>query len=185
MTPGWPDQTQRILEAYLDGDFRVYPLAADGMALTAAHVRAIGKVFGVTYPDDYVAHVCGHFPGVYVEVIEAVWPRPKPYDAGPFWSFLYALQSYTPVSDSEPWMRLDIAAGTFQKQTGLHAAPILRIVGDPDVYCTTEGGALVRFRHETNTLEALEGASLDFWQLFEYEVSELYARKVRKKAART
>ncbi|HKU13597.1 MAG TPA: hypothetical protein VJQ52_04325 [Steroidobacteraceae bacterium] len=61
----------------------------------------------------------------------------------------------------------------------LHVGPILRIVGDADVFCATSSGSIVRFQHETDELEPFDG---DFWQLLETEVRELYERKVRKKA---
>jgi hypothetical protein len=76
-------------------------------------------------------------------------------------------------------MRLDAAAESFQKDTGLVAAPILKVVGDADVFCADAEGRLVQFRHETNELEPVP---LNFWQLFEREITELHARKARKKA---
>jgi hypothetical protein len=75
-------------------------------------------------------------------------------------------------------MRLDCAAESFQKGTGLVAAPVLKIVGDANVYCVDPEGRLVRFDHDENNLEPV---ALDFWHLLEREIVELHARKVRKK----
>src|SRR5262249_44230490 len=172
-----PDETEAILGRHLDGDFIVFPMA--DRRGTTAQLEAIGSRFGVHYPAEFVAHVCGRFPGIYVEAKETVWPRPKQYDVGPFWSFLYGLHTYTPTSESEPWMRLDIVAQEFQDKTGLGGAPILAIVGDADVYCTTKHGSIVRFRHETNELETVAPG---FWQVFEDEIRQLRERKDKKRA---
>jgi hypothetical protein len=171
------DETEAILGRHLDGDFIVFPMA--GGSASMAQIGRIASRLGVRYPPEFMAHVCGRFPGVHVEVKEAVWPRPKPYDVAPFWSFLYGLHTYTSVPESEPWMRLDAAAEELRNDTGLKAAPILKVVGDADVYCASPSGAIVRFRHET---EELEPVKLGFWQLLEEEIRELRARKDKKRA---
>ncbi|AKF04462.1 hypothetical protein [Sandaracinus amylolyticus] len=172
------DRTLEILREHLDGDFRVVPLAQT--PVSREQIAAIGARVGVTYPVELADHVCGRFPGMYVEVKESVWPRPKPYDVGPFWSFLYALHTYTSAPESEPWMRLDHAAERFRAKTGLDAAPVLRIEGDANVYCIDARGALCRFHHELNRLEPVEG---DYWSLLDRELRELRERKDRKKRA--
>ena len=88
------DQTEAILDAHLDRDFRVFPLAE--ARAVAAEVGSIAARLGVRYPREFVSHVCGRIPGLCVEVKEEVWPRPAAYDTGPFWSFLYALHSRRP-----------------------------------------------------------------------------------------
>jgi hypothetical protein len=75
-------------------------------------------------------------------------------------------------------MRLDDAAASFQKGTGLIAAPVLKVVGDANVYCVDAAGRLAQFEHETNELNPVD---LDFWQLFEREIAELQSRKEQKK----
>ncbi len=134
------DRTESILREHLDGDFVVFPLAETATA--PAQLEAIGKAHGVRYPAEYVAHVCGTFPGLHLEVKEAIWRRPKVFDVGPFWTFLYGLNTYTSAPESEEWMRLDAAASRFRQDTGLAAAPILAVINDPDVYCALPDGTL-------------------------------------------
>lgn len=169
------DETETILGRHLDRDFRVYPMADSQQ--TMPQVEAISRRHGIRYPVEYVAHLCGRFPGIYVEVKEEVWPRPKLYDVGPFWTFLYGLHTYTPTVDSDPWMRLDDSAKSFQSETGLCAAPILKIFNDADLFCVDAHGHIVQFIHETNELKP---TNLTFWQLFEREVRELRTRKDQK-----
>jgi hypothetical protein len=94
-----PDQTDEILSRHLDRDFTVYPMAET--ETSAAQIEAIGKIYGIKYPSELVAHICGRFPGIYVEAKEAIWPRPKAYEVGPSWSFLYALHTFTSAPESE------------------------------------------------------------------------------------
>jgi hypothetical protein len=169
------DVTSEILGRHLDGDFMVFPMAET--RTSPRQLATIGKAYGVKYPSEFVAHVCGRFPGLYVEVKEDVWPRPEPYDIGPFWSFLYAFHSFTSAPESEHWMRLDAAAEAFQQDTGLAAAPILRVVGDADLYCVNASAAIVRFNHETGEFRSV---GMNFWQVLEHETKELRARKDQK-----
>jgi hypothetical protein len=175
--PAPRDRTWEILSKYFDRDFTAYPMAEG--TVSPGQVDAVAAKLGVVYPPELRAHVLGRFPGIYVEVKEAVWPRPKPFEVGPFWSFLYALHSYTPAPASEDWMRLDYAGAAFQDETGLHAAPILRVVGDADLYCVDAKGEIVRYDHELNQLSPV---GLDFWGLFDREMAELHGRKLRKAA---
>lgn len=108
-----PDRTEQILRKHLDQDFVVFPMAEPNARLQ--DLGTLGKEYSVVFPPEFVAHVCGRFPGIHVEVKEAVWPRPTPYQVGPFWSFLYGLHTYTPSASSERWMRLDCVAEEFQE----------------------------------------------------------------------
>jgi hypothetical protein len=170
------DQTEAILGRHLDQDFCVFPMSDSQQPVS--QIEAIGHHLEINYPLEFQTHVSGRFPGIFVEVKEEIWPRPKMYAVGPFWSFLYALHTFTPDFVSEPWMRLDSAAAKFREDTGFHAAPVLKIVGDADVYCVDSRGKLVQFNHETQELKSVE---LSFWELFEREIRELRVRKDRKK----
>jgi hypothetical protein len=171
------DRTEAILAKHLDGDFIVFPMAE--ARCTPSDVEAVAKRVGVRFPLEFVAHVCGTFPGIYIEAKEKVWPRPKPHEVGPFWSFLYAIHSYTPASQSDDWMRLESAAEALRSRTSVPAAPILRILGDADLYCVDARGDICQWSHETNDLTPV---NLDFWSLFEREVADLRDRKTRKAA---
>ena len=173
------DRTEEVLIDHLDQDFIVFPMAE--ASATEASVEAIGRSVGVRYPPEFVAHVCGKFPGAYIAAKDAVWPRPKPFDVGPFWTFLYAVHSFSPMTTSVDWMRLDLAAKQFQERSGLRAAPILRLEGDPNMFCVDAHGMVQAYDHELNQLAPVE---MDFWQLLEREVADLVERKNRLVAER-
>jgi hypothetical protein len=170
------DRTGDILTKYLDEDFIVFPMAEN--ISDPGELRALGEFLGVSYPEEFIAHACGEFPGIYVEAKEEVWPRGELYDVGPFWSFLYGLHTFSASASSEPWMRLATAAESFQADSGHRAAPILRIVGDADVYCVDSTGDILRYNFEENLVQPVNH---DFWTIFEKELAALVKRKNRKK----
>ena len=171
------DRTSDLLGQHFDADFTAFPMAEH--TATREMVAEIGERCGVVYPPEFIAHVTGRFPGLYVAVKEEVWPRPRPLDVGPFWTFLYGVHSFTPVAASEDWMRLDIAAERFKAQTGLSAAPVLRVIGDSNVFCISADGRLQEFDHELNSLTPLD---LNFWDLLDRELAALADRKKRRLA---
>jgi hypothetical protein len=172
------DKTMDILEKYLDGDFRVSPMAKNKS--TPDDIKEIEKALKVKFPEEYVAHLLADGAevlgerGIYIEVKEAIWPRPQLYDVGPAWTFLYGLYTFTPSKSSEDWMRLEIAGKEFIEETGIKAVPILKIIGDADLYCADANGKIVKYNHEENTAEETE---MDFWELLEKELGELKNRK--------
>jgi hypothetical protein len=174
-SPG--DQTEDILARHLNGDFRVFPMAEG--RISASQAAAVSKRLGVQFPPDLVAHLCGRFPGVQVEAKEEVWPRPRKFDVGPFWTFLYAIRTYSAADTSEDWMRLEVVGSKFKQDTGLPVIPILQRVGDANCYCVGLHGELFEFDHETRALAPVEGT---FFQLFEREIHGLTERTAKRKS---
>lgn len=170
------DQTMEIIERYLTGDFRAFPMAE--LRTPEDAVLSVAKQIGVPIPADVLAHLTGQFPGIYVEAKEEVWPRAKEFVVGPFWSFLYGLHTFTASPESEDWMRIDFVAKQLHDETGKKVLPVLKIVGDADIYCVNDETALVRFNHELGEFEPID---LGFFELFEREIRELGDRTERKK----
>jgi hypothetical protein len=175
------DKTMGLLEKYLDNGFRISPMAPDKS--TIHNINKIEKILGINFPEEYIAHLLGEGAevlgerGLYIEVKEEIWPRAKAYDIGPFWSFLYGIHTFTASKESENWMRLEIAGKKFIEETGIKAIPILKIIGDANIYCVNENGKIVQYIHDENTIEERE---MNFWELFEKELKELRERKDMK-----
>ncbi|MBY8166575.1 hypothetical protein KW507_07820 [Vibrio fluvialis] len=71
---------------------------------------------------------------------------------------------------------IDIAASEF-KEMGHCAMPILKVIGDADVYCVNESGDIVRWSHEEDIFEPFKGT---FFDLLSYELRESEERRVKK-----
>lgn len=172
------DKTMDILEKYLDNDFRVSPMAENKSTIN--DIREIEKELKIKFPEEYTAHLLADGVevlcerGIYIEVKETILPRPRLYDVGPFGTFLYGLHTFTPSNSSADWMRLEVSGKRFIAETGIKAVPILKIIGDADLYCVNENGKIAQYNHEGNILNEIK---MDFWELFEKELKELKARK--------
>ena len=168
------DKTQDLLNTIWCDDY--YIVAAGDSAPSKGNIEAFAKECGVKFPKEYVAHSINYFGGLYLEVKEDVWPRAKAGDVGPFWSFLYGLTTYAFSDEAPDWMRIDIAASEF-KEMGHSVVPILKVIGDADVYCVTDSGDIVRWSHEEDIFEPFKGT---FFDLLSYELRELEERRVKK-----
>lgn len=170
------DRTSEILRRHLSADHTVYPLAERRTPEEA--VLEVGRRLEVPLPPEVVAHLAGEFPGIFVEAKERVWPRPKEYEVGPFWSFLYAVHTFTASADSADSIRMESTAKRLFDTTGHRFAPVLKVVGDADLYCVDGAGALVRFDHESGELTKVD---LGFFELLDREIGDLRKRTEQKK----
>ena len=175
------DRTIELLKAYLDEDFLVFPMAPNKSS--EQDIIDVQNKLGIKFPEEYKVHLLGNGDevlgnrGIYVEVKEAVWERPKALEVGPFWSFLYGFHTYTASKQSDDWMRLEFAGKKFFENTKMKGVPILRVEGDADLYCIDENSQIVRYCHEENIFE---NVNLTFWQVLEYELQDLKERKEKK-----
>lgn len=175
------DKTIELLNGYLDSDFLIFPMAPNKSSLK--DITDTEKELGVQFPEEYRVHLLGIGDevlgnrGIYVEVKESIWERPKALEVGPFWSFLYGFHTYSASKQSDDWMILEVVGKEFFENTGMNGVPILRVVGDADLYCIDGNNQIVRYRHEENIFESID---LTFWQVLEYELQELKERKENK-----
>ncbi len=177
----WPFNSKSdfdaVLRKNLDGDFSVF--ACGKGAPPESTIRDFEKEIGFSLPDDFREFSKSPLGGVYIEVKEGIWPRPKPYAVGPFWSFLYAMFTFAFGRDIPEWMDIRAQTREFRRDTRTALVPFLKIMGDADVYCFDERGTVRRWDHETGDAPALQ---MTFSEVFAFEVGELKERKERKKA---
>ncbi len=170
--PTTTDRTRAILRKYLDADFTC--MVGEAGVTSAEQIEHLGHEIGCRFPSEFIAHCTGDLPGLYVEVKEEKWPRPKLYEVGPTWSFQYGLFVYSLSSDAPEWMQLVPALEEFRKRTGRALTPCFGIVGDADIYLFDSVGEIVRWNHETYETDPFGGS---FFDLLEQEIKELRERK--------
>ena len=171
---GKKDRTKEILDSIWDEDYRV--VAAGEDAPSKSWLKGYVKENGFKLPKEYISHAANFYSGLYVEVNEEVWPRAEEFSVAPFWSFLYGVFSYAFNEESPEWMNADIARKEFQ-ELGHDVLPILKVIGDADVYCLDKSGSILKWSHELDELDQFEGS---FFDLLRLELSELSERKRRK-----
>jgi hypothetical protein len=140
-------------------------------------IRAFGREVGCKLPDEFVVHSSGDYGGLYVEVKEELWPRPKVGDVGPFWSFLYGLYTLNLAAGIPEYMDLRANTLEFRRNTGLSLVPCLKLIGSADRYCFDQAGNLGHWDHETNDFSP---GKKSFFETLDYELGELRGRKERK-----
>lgn len=169
------DKTMKLVKKCLDDADFIWYYLAPLYSCTNHDVERVEKELGIIFPPEYIAHLTGEYPGIYIEASDEVWP--KDIKGGAFWFFLHSIHTYTASDaqeDVEDEMRLIVEGKRFMQETGLHICPILKRVSDADVYCTDANGNIVQFSHEGFTTTTIE---MDFWTLFEQELNELRKRK--------
>lgn len=172
------DRTWELMQKHLDKE-SFYIVSSHESVPSESQLTALAAKLGCIFPEEFIAHSTNKFGGLYVEVREELWPRPKPLDVGPFWSFLYGLFTYN-ISEGIPdFMNLRTNAEEFQTETGHKAIPFLKIIGDADVYCFDPSGIVVRWNHELNELEQDKRT---FFEILDQELMDLVDRKDRKLA---
>jgi hypothetical protein len=172
---GPKDQTEKIINLIWNRDV-YYMVAAGKSAPSKKELKELASLYGVTLPDEYLAHASGYYGGLYLEVREEFWPRHKAGDVGPFWSFLYGVFVHAYSDEAPEWMQIRTAAGEFQT-LGHRVLPFFKVIGDADVYCFDAKGLIQRWRHEGDTFEPYDGT---FFDVLRYEFLELEARRKRK-----
>lgn len=172
------DATKSIFDRYLDAHF--YVAAAGNDAPNKAQIADAAKRLGCRFPKEFIAHSTGRLGGAYVEVKEELWPRPKEYEVGPFWSFLYGFWVYGFAPEVPDWMSIELAAKKFRQETSQPLVPCLKIAGDVDIFAFTPTGEIVQWHHETRESTEYHGG---FFALLEQQVRELRERKDQKLAA--
>ncbi len=165
------DRTPVIFERHLTRDFNVAPLSDHAPQLD--QVIELGHRLQVHLPAQFIAHLLGRFPGVHVEAKESVWPRPGLFDIVEAGAGQYGFHTYGAAADTPAEVNLEQVALAFRSETKLPLVPVLRRLGDADMYCLDASGQLVWFDHETRNLLPI---SLDFFGLLEQETSALVER---------
>ena len=173
-----PDYQQMFMK-YLDKDFMVFTDPQNPPS--QSDVKNFETKYSTTLPRDFKDFSTPTLSGAYIEVKEAIWPRPKIYEVGAFWSFLYAICIYSFSKESPEWMNIEKQAQEFTTNVNPNYIPFLKIIGSADVYCFDKSGSIFQWDHETNVFNKIDKT---FNQVLEYEIAELKRRKEQKKAGK-
>jgi hypothetical protein len=168
----------RELLSTLDDDFALYCSAH--APPSEEEIAALETRLGITLPEGYKAFLAS-FGGVYLEVKEHAWPRPKLFQIGPSWTFLYGLMVLGIGSDTPDFLDIERVGASFAEENGewlpFRLVPVFRWVGSADFVCLDQDGALYEWFHDSPS----EPEQLDetFLQMVAREVSSLAENKAR------
>lgn len=171
------DQTEEIINLIWDRE-KYYIVTAGESAPSRDALTAFASEYGVSLPEEFIAHASSFWGGLYLEVREEFWPRHKAYDVGPFWSFLYGVFTFALSDEAPEWMQLRVAADKF-REMGHCVIPFLKVIGDADVYCFNAKGDIQRWSHEEDIFDPVEGG---FFDVLRHEFLGLEKRRKQKEA---
>jgi hypothetical protein len=149
-----------------------------GAEPSPAAVAAFEEYIGFRFPADFREFAIHPLGGLYMAVKEELWPRPRAYEVGPFWSFLYGLMVYGLSPKDPDWLHMSNAWRRMSEDGNPQFVPFLRVIGDADPYCFAPNQKIVRWRHE-NPSEP-EQVEQSFSEVLMFEVHELEKRKEQK-----
>jgi hypothetical protein len=166
---------EKMLKKYIDADFSLFVSGKD--APDKRILKSFEEIYDIRLPSDFKDFSVSPLGGLYVDVKETIWPRPKPLEVGPFWSFLYGLAVFGFAFDIPEWMDIQIQTTDFQIQTNSQYVPFIKVMGDADLYCFNKEGLIYQWDHELDLFNKIDKS---FTELLEFEVAELKVRKVKK-----
>ena len=173
---GRKDKTKKIINLIWD-ESDYFIVTAGKNAPKKKDLIAMGEAMGIELPQDFLAHATGFWGSPYIEVRDDVWLRPEVGDVGPLWHYFHGVFVYAYSQDAPEWMQAKVAVEEF-KEMGHAVLPLLRVVGDEDVYCYNQQGEIVKWSNEKKTFEPFDGG---FFDLLKYEFIELNERRMKKK----
>ena len=100
---------------------------------------------GFRLPDEFREFTKSPLGGLFMQVREKYWPRPKPHEVRPFWSFQYGLRVYGIARGIPDWLDIRVEYRVFRQAGFGELVPFLQVVGDADKYCFDADGRIIRW----------------------------------------
>ncbi|HLK39905.1 MAG TPA: SMI1/KNR4 family protein [Polyangiaceae bacterium] len=174
------DDVYEYFRDYDKASFAVF--ACRGNEPSEEDLAAFEGVAGFGLPEEFREFTMSPLGGLYMEVREELWPRPKQHDVGPFWSFLFGLKVFGIAAGIPEWLDIRAQLAAFRAEADPASAsdlvPFLQIVDDRDRWCFDRNGQIVRWRHDAG--DPVEPERISFSELLMREIKDLVARKDRK-----
>lgn len=152
--------------------------AQQGNEPSLADVAVFEENIGFALPDEFREFLVHPLGGLYLEAKEEIWPSPKEFEVGPFWSFLRGIMVYCLSTEAPECLQLELAWNEMKEAGYPELIPFLKVIGDADPYCFTKDGQIVIWRHEEP--DDPEQIKLTFSEAVLYENAELEERVERK-----
>lgn len=170
------DQIDSYFRNYDKKSYEVF--SQQGDEPSTADVLDFESRIGFCFPDEFREFAVHPLGGLYVAVKEELWPRPRKYEVGPFWSFLYGLMIYALSRQAPDWLQMGPAWGRMCDAGYPQFVPFLKVIGNPDPYCFTPDQKIIIWRRETPA--EVEEVAKSFSEVLMFEIRELERRKERR-----
>lgn len=178
---------EEVYEYFRNYDGKTFEaVACRGHEPSERTVAAFERKVGFTLPSEYRQFTMSSLGGLYFAVREEFWPRPKEFDVGEFWSFLYGIKVFGIAKDIPEWLDVREQWREFREEGRGDLVPFLQLEGDVNCYCFDRDGRIIAWDHEQP--ERRDPAThQSFSALLMDEIRDLekrQKRKLRQKARR-
>ncbi len=163
----------RICHSYLDADLDV--LFAAKPPPSEVQIDEFCREIDCALPQDFRCLIGSYLDGFHVAASEKVWPDRQ---GGAAWMFQRGFYVYGLDGGLPEWINLRQQTAKFRTVSQSALTPCLKIISDPDIYCFSREGELLRWSHETFVAKPL---GRDFFTIFDTTFKTLRAYKDRAK----
>ncbi len=118
-------------------------LAQRGIEPTLEDFRKFEAEVGFELPEDFREYTLHPLGGLYMEVKEDIWPRPKTNDVGPLWSFAYGFRVYSLCDKAPDWLSIRHAVKELRDRDVPDLVPFLKLISLTERYCFTPDQKIV------------------------------------------
>lgn len=154
--------------------------AQQGDEPTAEDLATFEKDIGFNLPDEFREFVVHPLGGLYMEVKEEIWPRPKAFDVAPLWTFAYGFRVYSLSSAAPDWLSIRLAVRELRDADVPELVPFLKLMSLTERYCFTPDQKIVLWVRDGDPQPVTE----TFSELVMKEINALIERKDKKLAER-
>ena len=106
-----------VFEFFQNSDPAPYELfTCNGEEPSDADIADFEQQVGFRLPEEFREFTKSPLGGLHLVVREELWPRPKAFDVGPFWSFLYGLNVFGIAAGIPDWLDIRVQWQEFEKQ---------------------------------------------------------------------
>jgi hypothetical protein len=153
-------------------------VACQGNEPSEDDIAAFERECGIALPAEFRQFTMSPLGGLYMEVVEELWPRAEVYAVGPFWSFQYGIKVFGIATDIPDWLDLLVQFREMRDAGFPKLVPFLQLVCDANRYCFNAAGQIVYWDHEEP--EKLSVVPSSFSDLLMTEIRDLEDRARRK-----
>jgi hypothetical protein len=170
------DQVFAYFREYDRSSFEVF--ACQGNEPSEDDIAAFEASVGFVLPGAFRQFTMSPLGGLYMAVKEDLWPRPKLYDVGPFWSFLYGLKVFGIAEGIPDVLDIRVQAAEMKKAGFSDIVPFFQRIDDANKYCFNQSGQIIDWDHEVpDERRVIDEA---FPELLLREIRDLESRKDMK-----
>ena len=169
----------KVFDYFRSYDIGTYTVCAcSGNEPTETDVAAFESVIGRRLPSDFREFTMSPLGGLYMEVNETLWPPAKPFDVGPFWSFLRGIKVFGIADGIPDWLDIREQYRQLSDAGNSSLVPFMQIAGDANYYCFSATDNVVLWDHEVP--DDPEPINESFPSILLREIAELEERKDQK-----